>query len=158
MLVVDPGILTFVNHGCNGTNNIDPIINITETSDDFDSIRLAVEGSDDWSIYDPALDTTQHVGVVIASRNVITGDEILGNYLFYYTDGSEEAVNGYVLYLRGLCMGDVGFVEKYQHGDSADFFTALTMTTPESPSNESATTTTSPTSSICQQQNKDGEL
>ena len=126
-------------------------------SDDFDSIRRAVQGTadGDWPIYDPAFDTSQDVGVVETSRNVITGDEILGNYLFYYTDGSEGSVNAYVLYLRRLCMGGVGFVEKYQHGGNAEFVTELTKTTPESPSYESPTIA-SPTS--ISQQHKDAEL
>ena len=106
---VEPGPLTFVNHGCNGTSNIDFVrTNITEATADLD--HMPEEYLLTLDPYNPAL---AHEGDgTIIYRNVKRGEEILGNYLTYIEDA--EAWRDDVQELRDDCSGVMGSVERYQ--------------------------------------------
>lgn len=106
---VEPGPLTFVNHGCNGTHNIDFIRTyITEATADLD--YMPVEFTEMLRPYNPAL-AHENDGTIIF-RDVKRGEEILGNYLTYIEDA--KAWRDDVQELRDDCSGEMGAVERYQ--------------------------------------------
>ena len=106
---VEPGPMTFVNHGCNGTYNIDFIrTNITEVTADLD--RMPEEFIQILHPYNPAL-SLENDGTIIF-RDVKRGEEILGNYLTYIDDAKAWRYD--VQELRNDCSGEMGAVERYQ--------------------------------------------
>ena len=144
MTSVEPGPLTFVNHGCNGTFNIDFMEgHFTEWNVDIDTIPEAFVVSPDYHAYDPSM---AHMVFQVAAthRDVKQGDEIFGNYvsfpscilpmckkyfspflyapitnvhvqLTYIEDEGSWAES--VQELREDCAGAIGAVQRYQTGE-----------------------------------------
>jgi hypothetical protein len=124
---VEPNILTYSNHGCNGTYNIDAkyIIHLkSRYSDDQNFTEQNVKQSDFPSnlrpLYSPYYDRHLHHKEVIwneAVKDIMAGDEILSDYL-YFTMYSAEAFYEESKVLKRICNGEeVGLVTKNEHFD-----------------------------------------
>ncbi len=132
---VEPNILTYSNHGCNGTYNIDSkhIIHLKSSlsrshNDDNGHPNFTeqnVEQSDFplnlRPLYSPYHDRHLHHKEVIwneAIKDIMVGDEILSDYLFF-TMYSAEAFYEESKVLKRICNGvEVGLVTKNEHFDS----------------------------------------
>jgi hypothetical protein len=112
---MEAGLMVFVNHGCNGTSNIDFVpSNVTELTAELDTVPEAYLSRKTFrrEPYNPATDReTGHVPET--HRLVLAGEEILGNYLTYadpLTDWSTAVLDS-----RSECyFGGMGIVEQYQ--------------------------------------------
>ena len=109
--------MTFVNHGCNDTDNIDYVDDDT-TEFLADTKTVPAEYSPDvvWkdTKYNPSVDR-ETMSVVWTHRYVKRGDEILGNYLTYF--GDEDHWESTIVELRKICSGGRGAVERIQSGE-----------------------------------------
>ena len=102
--IVDPGITTFANHGCNGTNNIGMATNFTEltaTVEDMTTLFLPFQ-----YLFDPAGDRSLlwKISTVqdVLSQSVQAGDEVLDNYIFF---SSEKYWEEDIQELKLICLG-----------------------------------------------------
>lgn len=122
---VEPNVLTFVNHGCHGSSNID---NMSKIFHSKKSGRIFTEQNVEKSdfpsprpLYSPHHDRHLHhneLSGVIAVRDISAGDEILSDYLFY-TMGSAEEFYQEAQVLKRICNGDeVGLIAKSEHSNS----------------------------------------
>jgi hypothetical protein len=111
---VDPGILTFMNHGCNNTNNVGVALPVTEDSADPDLmpdelLLFPLETSS------PVFARNYFMGTNLGStrRDIRAGEEILDNFLHYYM---EENWKRGVLDLRSQCSSSqsLGSVSSYE--------------------------------------------
>ena len=89
---VDPSIITFTNHGCNGTNNMGVSLPVTELTADPNKPpdALAVQPLET-SIYNPFIDRNHMLYLISFDtmiKDVEAGTEILDNYLAYLHDGN----------------------------------------------------------------------
>ena len=111
---VDPGIATFVNHGCNGTTNVGAwqYRNLTENSDLMGGQPTAVKFITD---FNPAQDRTVRAHSCaenIAMRDINRGEEIFNNYM---TFEPEDNLEEYAASLRAECAGIAfGQVSEYE--------------------------------------------
>jgi hypothetical protein len=113
--IMEAGLMIFVNHGCNGTSNIDfAASNVTELNAELDVVPDAYLSRKTFrkEPYNPATDReTGHAPET--HQLVVAGEEILGNYLTYadpLTDWSTA-----ILDARSECyFSGVGIVERYQ--------------------------------------------
>ena len=116
-MFVDSSILTFVNHGCHGSNNIGLETEVDEFTADVDSIPEMLNGKSHTgtSTFDPVVDRTLYFGTETFTRDVEAGEEILDNYLAFIgsNDYWEEGLDD----LRDLCSGGQGTlsVTEYEH-------------------------------------------
>lgn len=114
---VDPGIGTFVNHGCNGTTNVGSVayINLTEFSTTY------TVDTDQRGIYNPAFDRairTNACGESIALRRIESGEEIFNNYM---TFENFHELEEYAESLRNECAGRaVGQISEYELSHQGD--------------------------------------
>jgi hypothetical protein len=119
---VDADLFTFVNNGCNGTDNTDFVdSNITESTADPEEIPDAfLVLKSEWkdTKYNPAMDR-QTNKIVIAHRPIPAGGEVLGNYLTYLEEADWEEG---ILQFRAECSGVAGPVEQYQRGEKEKAF------------------------------------
>ena len=125
---VEPSILTFVNHGCNGTFNMldwsafrswrndkEGVI-VTEmnaTVDDYESYRENM-----YDIFTDRPIAHSALSYAVASRDIKAGEEITSNYIFYvsgleaWIQQSED--------LKSICSGETpGFITQTE-SDSKD--------------------------------------
>jgi hypothetical protein len=112
---VDSGALTFVNHGCKGTNNIGVVTAFDEESADTNVMPNEVGGKshDGTSIFNPVVDRHLTFGGFMSNRAIQAGEEILDNYLAFVS--SEEDWADYVISLRNQCSGmAIGEVTEYE--------------------------------------------
>ena len=131
---VDSGILTFVNHGCNGTNNIGDgssshekdSVYFNEATLDLSQIDEPPQGTSRASIFDPVSDRHLHslaTGYDSTSRDVKAGEELFQNYFYFisWAKGWKEEV----LDLQAQCRGEsLGKIEPWRR-----MKTAVMMTT-----------------------------
>jgi hypothetical protein len=105
-MLVDSGIMTFVNHGCNKTYNSGVESSIDEFTADVnvlpDSLNCRVHAQT--STFNPVLDrhlwhTAEHT-----LRDIKAGEEILDNHLAFV--GDEKYWASFVQHLRDLCSGN----------------------------------------------------
>jgi hypothetical protein len=114
---VDAEVLTFMNHGCDGTNNVgleaseasEATVSLTEIPDVLG--KSPYRGMD---IYQPYMD--RHVSMYAGSgdvtlRDVKADEEVLDNYLAY---APLEDWASFVQYLRDQCSSGRGPVAKYE--------------------------------------------
>jgi hypothetical protein len=119
--VVDSGILTFTNHGCNGTYNMGQSLSSHEMTalDASGNIQPPLEllQDDKHTIYDVFYDRSHWIyesGSDVMRVDVAAGSELLDNYLPFYVDW-EEGVED----LRSQCQGQaVGLVTAYETAES----------------------------------------
>jgi hypothetical protein len=110
---VDPGIMTFVNHGCDGSYNTGPKTPYTELN--FKDINTARTHGEEYDIYNPY--TQRHSAFGDCSSSVVLSDieaeeEVLCNYLVLY-DGENklEAIE----VVKSMCSGErPGDVASYE--------------------------------------------
>uniref|UniRef100_A0A7S4SHD5 SET domain-containing protein n=1 Tax=Ditylum brightwellii TaxID=49249 RepID=A0A7S4SHD5_9STRA len=115
-VVVDSTILTFVNHGCNGTYNAATVTStVTEMTTGVDEFDEAFFMNDPYNLVVARhLPHNQNSGDV-ALRDIKAGEEILNNYLDFSTD--EENWKDYVRNLRNQCLGKVvGSITNVERG------------------------------------------
>jgi spermidine synthase/S-adenosylmethionine/arginine decarboxylase-like enzyme len=103
---VDASILTFVNHGCNGTYNTGRVTKVNELTADLETPIDELNGrihSD--SLFDPVIDRHLFSSITDASiRDIKAGEEILDNYLNFI--GSDGDWANDVSDLRKQCNGE----------------------------------------------------
>ena len=106
--------MTFVNHGCNGTFNIDDkdLLNEDDPWGITEQNATPEDRSDDRDVYDPFVARhlisydSQHSN---ALRDIKAGEEILCNYL-HFTDANDEWFEE-VEILKKICNGEeVGLI------------------------------------------------
>ena len=110
---VDPGILTFMNHGCHGSYNVGIVGNVTESSTGENSATVAIlnEREIEFNPY-----TLRHFPgwgcqEYVANRDINIGEEMLDNYIGY---GGDLEFDKNLQELRTLCSGDIGLVSRYE--------------------------------------------
>jgi len=101
--------LTFMNHGCNSTDNID-----SSVEDEVYSNR---------SIFDPSID--RHLVhmmncFIVTQANIKAGDELLGDYRDYVSDPSEMQTEFEKIeaMCRGELLGQITQVELAKIGEN----------------------------------------
>ena len=83
---VDASLLTFVNHGCNGTSNVGIGFNVTEVNarDEFMPLELQSRPHGKDFIYNPIEERNSfYTKYMKPVGNIAMGEEILTNYLSY---------------------------------------------------------------------------
>jgi hypothetical protein len=116
--------LTFCNHGCNGTYNIDSA-ELMEYKEDRFFTEQDVEKSDfpskSDSFYSPYSDRRylqSEVSASIAVKDIYAGEEIFSDYLFY-TLSDAESFYAETQVLKRICRGEeVGLITKSEINES----------------------------------------
>ena len=119
---VDSGLMTFVNHGCNGASNLGDFPNITTST--VHPFRVPNElhfyrNQGPEYVFNPAIarDTTSRAIVQNRWGDIQIGDELLENY--YENFGSFKDWGEHVRLLQNYCDGGIGEVEQYERDESA---------------------------------------
>jgi hypothetical protein len=122
-ITLDSGILTFVNHGCNGTSNISDQSPFTEQSNAdpndplvLNFIQAMGSGGKDCG-YNPALlrDTTRRL-IIKHNKPIMKGEELLDNYITFITD--VETLVEDLTDLKTQCAGSLGTISEYELSNS----------------------------------------
>jgi spermidine synthase len=105
---VDSSILTFANHGCDGSFNIDDIESLMASyiTDESDSSDESEDSSDHGFAFNPPLSRrilTHAISTEAALRDIKAGEELFCNYLFYAQNPNSES---WTHELQELCHGD----------------------------------------------------
>ena len=115
-IILDSGLMTFVNHGCNDTSNVGDKVPFTESNaDPNDPLVLNfIQSGGEERVYNPALlrDTTSLL-IVDNYEPIMKGEELLDNYITFITDVKmlEEDLKD----LNTQCGGEsLGIVSKYE--------------------------------------------
>jgi len=83
---VDPGILTFINHGCNGSNTMGATSVTEMTADPNEMADEFMNDPVESAVYDPFVDRNHWIYLNAhdsRTRDVVAGDELTDNYLSY---------------------------------------------------------------------------
>jgi len=117
---VEPNFLTYVNHGCNGSNNVDysemyeikmqmkP--DLTEQNTEPSDFGLLATKSIIYSPYRDRHVFHEEVKSDIVVKDIVAGEEVFSDYLFYTTENQAEFYKE-AQHLKGLCNGEeVGLV------------------------------------------------
>ena len=114
-LYVDSSMLTFINHGCNGTNNFgeshfDIFDSAYGNEAHLDPTAVDVPSSSvsRFSIFDPVVDRNLLLlvaGNYETKRDIGSGDELFQNYIFLITDPSVWVEE--VMSLKAQCKGEI---------------------------------------------------
>ena len=116
---VDPGIMTFANHGCNGTYNIGVKLSETEATLDFGDGPSAVYDGDeekDSNVFNPFQErrfSIEECKNLVALRDIEAGEELLDNYMFYGGPNAEFFEEN-LTELKQVCSGGAGLVLEYE--------------------------------------------
>ena len=115
--MVDAGIISFVNHGCNGTYNVGVPFNETETTIPLGHGIPAILAKEEASVFHPF--NERHFDSKgweddVALRTIEAGEEILDNYLVFGGTGDVEEWELNLEELKVLCSGGVGVVSEYE--------------------------------------------
>ena len=112
---VDTSILTFMNHGCNGTNNFgERHFNTTdsmygnEAHLDPNAIDVPPSCASRGSIFDPVVDRNYLLfaaGNYEAKRDIRSGNEVYQNYLFLFANPSSYVEQ--VMDIKAQCSGEI---------------------------------------------------
>ena len=112
--LVDSGVLTFMNHGCNSTNNIGIKTEWNEQNVDTEEGTIPDVFRTFQAAYDPPFERTAHLDAWTSQcfeGFIQAGSELLDNYLFF---GGEDLFHVNAEDLRAECSGAFGMVEEYQ--------------------------------------------
>ena len=116
---VDSSLLTFVNHGCNGTFNLAEPTPFNEFTIDIDDLDVKPPSERDsyefFGVYNPCEDRRINKYSIVVSnhgRTIEAGQELLDNYIDMA--GSDEYYRENIIELRTECSGALGDVEKWQ--------------------------------------------
>lgn len=116
---VDSGLITFVNHGCNGTYNVDDVGYDEMTEQNTDFSKFFSDGRD---VYDIFLDRHYLQSNNAASytlRDIKAGEEILANYLTFCEQKNDWIAE--MTHLKQVC-------NKEATGDISEWEQAATKT------------------------------
>jgi len=116
---VDPGILTFVNHGCNGSYNVGAKLSETESTVELGRGPTGIYSDDTYEVYNPFLERhfpQYECGKFRALRDIEAGEEIYDNYLTFGGDDLEEWEEN-LRDLKTVCSGGTGKIYNYEAGD-----------------------------------------
>jgi len=120
---VDAGLLTFMNHGCNGTYNYGIKLNFTEQDIDLGIRPRDIGLDDEMDVYNP-FETRRFPNwgcqeTAVALHDVEAGQEVLDNYLVHGTQGADDGDASFrssILELKMWCSGEmVGLVTAYEN-------------------------------------------
>jgi hypothetical protein len=114
-VIVDSDALTFVNHGCKGSNNIGVVTAFDEETANMNVMPDEVGGKshEGTSIFNPFVDRHLTFGGCTSNRDIQAGEEILDNYLAFVSNKEDWA--DYVISLRNQCAGKgIGEVTEYE--------------------------------------------
>ena len=112
----DSTIHTFINHGCNGSNNIGHDLSVTEADAPTDSIPEEIMDKVRGAryIYNPANERKVHFfSSAVPRRDIETGEELFDNYLGMFG----LALNEWgmeIKELRKQCSGALGDIRRYE--------------------------------------------
>ena len=114
---MDSSILTFANHGCNGTYNIGTETQVNESTAHPNKPIETLNGkihAGSTSIFDPVIDRHLFRSVETSNKYIMAGDELLDNYMAFI--GSEKSWESDLNDLRELCCGHAteGSVTEYE--------------------------------------------
>lgn len=120
---VDPSIMTFINHGCNGTYNMGTVTSVTEL--DADPIDFPPELLNyilETTVYSPFIDRNNLVylnGHDFLRRDVLKGEELKDNYLSYLNEYNWQS--GLADYKAQCLRQASGAITEYerQHNEAA---------------------------------------
>ena len=128
---VDSGIMTFVNHGCNGTNNIAGPDEMSLVDGDLPTVNeetadISEGGGREFLRISPAFDPARErhlrhsaVGADCAVRDIRAGEELFQNYLYFVSEPCEWS--HYITDLRAQCRGEsVGTIVAAEEDDDDD--------------------------------------
>jgi len=112
---VDTSILTFINHGCNGTNNfgerhfntIDSMYG-NEAQLDPNAVGVPPSSASRGSIFNPLADRNCLLfvaGNYEAKRVISSGNELYQNYIYFITDPSAWVEE--VMSIKAQCNGEI---------------------------------------------------
>lgn len=111
---MDPSIFTFINHGCNGTNNVGTKLQLTEATIEVDSELEGIydQASDEFHPFNERHFPSWKCGDLVAREDIHPGDELFDNYLvFGGVSGWEENLQE----LKYICSGrKIGTVSQYE--------------------------------------------
>lgn len=119
---VEPSILTFINHGCNGTYVQGLKMDVTEMTADLKEMpEILANNVPETAFYNPFVDRN-HLLLMHAMertlRDVQAGEELLDNYLNYFTEVNWESS---VKDLRAQCQSQgVGAINRYEDAQETD--------------------------------------
>jgi len=112
---VDSSLLTFINHGCNGTNNFGEMhLNTTDAvysnEASIDPTKVGKPGTLRLrtTVFDPVVDRRSilfSAGNFVAKRHIEEGEELFQNYLYFVTDATLWVDE--VMGLKAQCRGEV---------------------------------------------------
>lgn len=114
---MDATIHCFINHGCNGSNNVGHGLEITEAAANPEELSAEVleRYMGTGAIYNPFLDRQTHFfSSATPLRDIASGEELFDNYLGMIglsEDGWKEDVEG----LKQQCDGGMGPVNGYEN-------------------------------------------
>jgi hypothetical protein len=112
---VDPGILTFTNHGCNGQYNVGKRLDVNEMTME---LGIGPEGivDDSNELYHPYRE--RHFPLwgcneFVALRDIEVGEELLDNYLVFGS-GEDATWERNLRELKMMCTGGTGKITEYE--------------------------------------------
>jgi len=119
---VDPGIHTFINHGCEGKYNIGLRLPVSESDIEVGTDVFDVyDGMND--VYNPHAERRYHtydcVGIQ-ALQDIAPGEEVLDNYLIFGGGKDQEDFGENLMELKSMCNGEAGPVAKYEEEQRED--------------------------------------
>ena len=110
-----------MNHGCNGSFNVDALGLDGATEQNFDTFNYTASGK---SLYNPFLDRHRHSvedTYDYALSDIKAGEELLCNYLFFTDVANEELWVKEAHKLRRICNGEeVGDITIFEEENQAE--------------------------------------
>ena len=113
---VDPGIITFANHGCDGKFNVGANLNETEATIELGQGPTKVYRRKSSNVFDPFLErhfSPSHCADFVTHRDIEVGEELFDNYIVF-GGSDEEDFETNLVELKALCSGGVGTIFEYE--------------------------------------------
>jgi len=114
---IEPGVFSFVNHGCNGTYNMGPVMAETESTFEVGQPPPASVLDTRGPAYDPFAERhfqATDCQSLISVRSIRSGEELLENYLSF---GGDTWWDSNLAELKSICSGGAGLVSSFEAGD-----------------------------------------
>jgi len=122
---VDPGILTYVNHGCNGSYNVGAKLNETESTIELGQGPAGVyddDGNDVYNPFDERHFPNWECSKFITLRDIDAGEELLDNYLAFGGGEDTKDWENNLRELKSVCSGGTGKVVMYEEEEKDEDF------------------------------------
>ena len=122
--MVEPNILSFSNHGCNGTYNVIDSSARPKIINNHHLTEQNAKMSDyppDGPIFDPYhIRHLKHLDYIEAMRDINSGEEIFSDYLFFSSASAEDFYEE-VEVLKRICNGEeVGLITQNERSESSE--------------------------------------